>query len=209
MRVHVGTSGWQYRNWRGAFYPERLPQREWLPHYARAFASVEVNNTFYNLPSVEAVRHWREQTPAGFEFVLKGSRYLTHVRRLRDPEEPVRNMIERFRPLGSRFSVMLLQLPPRFRADPDRLEATLRAFPKRVRVAVESASPLPPGHAAGVGGSPRRAARCPHHVRVLQQRHQLLRAARCCRVRRRLRRRRPFHHGSAESASTMSRKAAS
>ncbi len=141
MRVCIGTSGWQYRDWRGAFYPEKLPQREWLQHYAAQFATVEVNNTFYNLPTEEAVRRWRAQTPRDFEFVLKASRYLTHVRRLRDPEDPARTMTERFRPLGRRFTVTLLQLPPRFHADVERLDRALRAFPRRLRVAVEFRDP--------------------------------------------------------------------
>ena len=137
MQVCVGTSGWQYRDWRGALYPAKLPQREWLAHYASVFGCVEVNNTFYNLPSEDAVRRWHEQTPRDFQFVLKASRYLTHTRRLREPEAPVHTMLERFRPLGARLAVFLLQLPPSLKVDVERLAETLTQFPKRVRVAVE------------------------------------------------------------------------
>ena len=137
MQVWIGTSGWQYRDWRGPFYPEKLPQRDWLQHYAGRFACVEVNNTFYNLPSEAAVRRWHELAPGDFRFIIKASRYLTHIRRLREPEQPVRTMLERFEPLGSTMSVMLLQLPPTLRVDVERLDATLRLFPGWLRIAVE------------------------------------------------------------------------
>ncbi|MBV9524493.1 MAG: DUF72 domain-containing protein [Candidatus Dormibacteraeota bacterium] len=137
MLVRIGTSGWQYRDWRGPFYPEKLAQRAWLEHYAERFAVVEVNNTFYNLPTEDAVRRWHDTAPRDFEYVLKASRYLSHVRRLREPTDPVRTMMERFRPLGRSFTTMLLQLPPRFHADVGRLDAALAAFPRRIRVAVE------------------------------------------------------------------------
>ena len=137
MLVRIGTSGWQYRDWRGRFYPEKLAQRAWLEHYSQQFAVVEVNNTFYNLPTEHAVRRWRDTARRDFEFVLKASRYLSHIRRLREPQDPVRTMTERFRPLGRRFTAALLQLPPRFRADSGRLDAALAAFPSRLRVAVE------------------------------------------------------------------------
>lgn len=141
MRVHIGTSGWQYADWRGRFYPKGVAQRLWLPYYAERFACVEINNTFYNLPAEETFRHWREMVPSDFRFVLKASRYLTHVRRLRDPEDPVRLFMERSRPLRRRTAVVLLQLPPRFRVDVDRLRRTLRAFPRTLRLAVEFRDP--------------------------------------------------------------------
>ncbi|MBV8196243.1 MAG: DUF72 domain-containing protein [Candidatus Dormibacteraeota bacterium] len=137
MRVHVGTSGWQYSSWRERFYPKGVAQTRWLSYYAARFACVEVNNTFYNLPSEETFRKWRDAVPEDFAFVLKASRYLTHVRRLRDPEDPVKLFLERSRPLRRRTPVILLQLPPRFKADPPRLDRTLRAFPRSQRIAVE------------------------------------------------------------------------
>jgi uncharacterized protein YecE (DUF72 family) len=135
--VLVGTSGWQYRGWRGAFYPPGLPQRRWLEHYARSFATVENNATFYRLPAREAFANWRERVPGDFTMTVKASRYLTHVRRLRDPAEPVRRLLEAAAGLGGRLGPVLLQLPPDLRAAPALLRECLRQFPVAVRVAVE------------------------------------------------------------------------
>jgi uncharacterized protein YecE (DUF72 family) len=137
MPLHVGTSGWQYRDWRGGLYPEGLPQRAWLAHYATSFGTVEVNNAFYRLPEQSVFERWRAETPPGFVVAVKASRYLTHVRRLRDPAEPVARLAERAAGLGDRLGPYLLQLPPSLRADADRLDACLRAFPAGARVAVE------------------------------------------------------------------------
>jgi len=141
LTVHVGTSGWQYASWRGAFYPPDVAQRRWLEHYAERFACVEVNNTFYSLPTEETVRRWRESTPTDFRFVVKASRYLTHVRRLREPAGPVKLLLERVRPIRRRLAAVLVQLPPRFHAEPARLAAALRAFPRTLQIAVEFRDP--------------------------------------------------------------------
>jgi uncharacterized protein YecE (DUF72 family) len=135
--LHVGTSGWQYRDWRGAFYPKGLAQARWLPHYAERFATVELNNSFYRLPERATFERWREQTPDDFVVAVKMSRFLTHLRRLREPAEPVERFLERARGLGGRLGPVLLQLPPRFRVDADRLAGALDRFPKDARVAVE------------------------------------------------------------------------
>ncbi|WP_030202409.1 DUF72 domain-containing protein [Streptomyces sp. NRRL S-87] len=138
MAVHVGTSGWQYRDWAGgAFYPSGCPQRSWLEEYARRFTTVESNNAFYRLPERATFAAWRERTPAGFVWAVKASRFLTHVKRLRDPQEPVRRLLDRAAGLGDRLGAVLLQLPPTLRADTEALDAVLRCFPSRVRVAVE------------------------------------------------------------------------
>jgi uncharacterized protein YecE (DUF72 family) len=137
MTLAAGTSGWQYRDWRGRFYPERLPQSRWLEHYAARFATVEVNNAFYRLPAATTFESWRQRTPADFVITVKASRYLTHVRRLRDPAEPVALLLSRMEPLGDRLGPVLLQLPPTMRAEPARLDDTLACFPTGVRVAVE------------------------------------------------------------------------
>jgi uncharacterized protein YecE (DUF72 family) len=139
--VFVGTSGWQYRHWRGGFYPPGVPQRQWLVHYANRFATVEVNNSFYRLPPLETFEHWRDTTPAGFVVAVKASRYLTHVKRLNEPAEPVARLMERAAGLGDRLGPVLVQLPPNLTADADRLDATLRCFPRGVRVAVEVRHP--------------------------------------------------------------------
>lgn len=136
MTVWIGTSGWQYRHWKGLFY-EGVPQRRWLEHYVERFATVELNNSFYRLPPVEAFEGWREATPAGFVLAVKASRYLTHIKRLKDPAEPVERLMSRACALGDRLGPVLLQLPPNLRADPAALDATLACFPEDVKVAVE------------------------------------------------------------------------
>ncbi len=133
----IGTSGWQYRDWRGAFYPRDVPQRAWLEYYAARFAVVEVNNTFYRLPEPSTFEGWAARTPADFTFVLKASRYLTHVRRLRDPAEPVGRLLDRAAKLGAKLGPVLVQLPPDFRADLARLADALDRFPAGQRVVVE------------------------------------------------------------------------
>ncbi len=136
--IVVGTSGWQYRDWRGDFYPAGLPQRGWLAHYAARFATVEVNNAFYRLPERDTFVRWREQTAAEpFCFAVKMSRYLTHVKRLVEPAEPVARFLDRAAGLGDRLGPVLLQLPPTLRADADLLGTALAQFPTEVRVAVE------------------------------------------------------------------------
>ena len=137
MALLVGTSGWQYADWREAFYPKGVPQRAWLGHYARELATVEVNNAFYRLPERSVFERWRAETPDGFVVAVKVSRYLTHIRRLRDPREPVERLVERAAGLGDRLGPYLLQLPPNLRAEPGRLDACLAAFPSGSRVAVE------------------------------------------------------------------------
>ena len=137
--VYVGTSGWQYRHWKSRFYPDGVPQKEWLEYYCRHFATVELNNSFYQLPSAAAFRAWRSRTPDGFLIAVKASRFLTHVKKLNQPAEPVRRFLDRAQLLGERLGPLLLQLPPRFHAVPERLEETLGEFARRgaFRIAVE------------------------------------------------------------------------
>ena len=145
MPVLVGTSGWQYRDWRGGLYPADLAQRRWLEHYASQYATVENNNSFYRLPTQETFAGWRARTPEDFVMAVKASRYLTHVRRLRDPAEPVARLLGAAAGLGPRLGPVLLQLPPNLSAEPARLAACLTEFRAarlpgghgRVRVAVE------------------------------------------------------------------------
>jgi uncharacterized protein YecE (DUF72 family) len=142
MPVLVGTSGWQYRDWREALYPRGLPQRDWLEYYAGRYGTVENNATFYRLPATETFASWRAKTPGGFLMTIKASRYLTHVRRLRDPAEPVARLLRAAAGLGDRLGPVLLQLPPTLRADPGALDACLGEFARfpgdhRIRVAVE------------------------------------------------------------------------
>jgi uncharacterized protein YecE (DUF72 family) len=118
-------------------YPADLAATKWLAHYAARFDTVEVNNTFYRLPKPDTFAAWAASVPESFAFAIKASNYLTHYRRLREPQEPVERLLQHAAPLGARLAVVLLQLPPDMRADPARLDETLRAFGGRVRVAVE------------------------------------------------------------------------
>lgn len=137
MATLVGTSGWQYKDWRDVLYPEGVPQRLWLETYAAAFPTVENNNAFYRLPSPESFAGWRERTPDGFVMAVKASRFLTHIKRLADPEEPVARLMAAASRLKEKLGPILLQLPPTLRADPGRLDQCLACFPGGVRVAVE------------------------------------------------------------------------
>ncbi len=137
----IGTSGWQYRDWRGVLYPPGVPQRRWLEFYAEQFATVENNNAFYRLPSKETFEAWAERTPPGFVMAVKASRYLTHVRRLKDPAEPVSRLLGAAAGLGVTLGPILLQLPPTWKGDPGLLDDALaefrRAGPAGLRIAVE------------------------------------------------------------------------
>ncbi|MFF7355538.1 MULTISPECIES: DUF72 domain-containing protein [Streptomyces] len=137
MTLFVGTSGWQYKDWRDLVYPAGVPARLWLEEYTRLFATVEINNAFYRLPSRENFESWRERVPADFVVAVKASRYLTHIKRLKDPEEPVHRLMSHAAGLGDRLGPVLLQLPPTLRADPSLLDTCLACFPPGTRVAVE------------------------------------------------------------------------
>jgi uncharacterized protein YecE (DUF72 family) len=139
-RVRIGCSGWNYAHWRnGVFYPARCPANRWLPYYAERFDSVEVNTSFYRLPRRDAVARWAEQTPGDFLFAVKVSRYVTHVKRLREVELHLPLLLERIAPLpeAGKLGPLLWQLPPTFVRDDERLEAALAAFPPELRHAVE------------------------------------------------------------------------
>jgi uncharacterized protein YecE (DUF72 family) len=129
--VRIGCSGWMYDDWRGRFYPEREPKRRWLELYAERFDTVEVNSTFYRLARRDAVAGWVAQTPADFGFVVKASRYLTHVRRLRDIAEGIRRFYEPLEPMieAKRLGAVLWQLPENFHRDDERLAGLLAQLP--------------------------------------------------------------------------------
>ena len=129
--IRIGCSGWSYAHWKDRFYPSRLPERRWLEYYAQRFDTVEVNATFYRLPKRSTVARWAEITPEDFCFAVKGSRYLTHVRRLRDLRDGVARLVEVLEPLcaSSKLGPTLWQLPPTFRRDDELLASALRALP--------------------------------------------------------------------------------
>ena len=134
-RLCVGCSGWNYKSWHGRFYPLDLPPSEWLAFYLRHFDTVETNATFYRLPARETFAKWQEQTPDGFVMAIKASRYLTHLKRLRDPEEPVARLFDHAAGLGSRLGPVLYQLPASLAFDLARLEGVLAALPDRIPIA--------------------------------------------------------------------------
>jgi uncharacterized protein YecE (DUF72 family) len=135
--IWVGTSGWQYASWKNRFYPKGVPQRAWLEFYATRFPVVEVNNSFYMLPKEATFDRWRQATPEGFLFVVKASRYITHVRRLRDAKDSVDLFWSRAARLGEKLGPILFQLPPNFRADPALLKNFLGILPEQMRPAFE------------------------------------------------------------------------
>jgi uncharacterized protein YecE (DUF72 family) len=130
--VRIGCSGWNYGHWRERVYPKGLPTHRWLEHYVRLFDTVEVNATFYRLPSRQAVARWVEQTPPGFVFTIKASRYLTHIKRLTDLADGVVRFYERIEPLvaSPKLGPLLWQLPESFRRDDERLAAALARLPR-------------------------------------------------------------------------------
>jgi uncharacterized protein YecE (DUF72 family) len=129
-QLRIGCSGWNYRSWRGRFYPADLPVSRWLAYYASVFDTVEVNNTFYRLPEASTFASWRTQTPSGFLMATKASRFLTHMKRLKDPAEPLHRFFSRVSALGPAVGPVLYQLPPQFHRDLDRLAAFLRVLPR-------------------------------------------------------------------------------
>lgn len=135
--VIVGTSGWQYDDWRDRFYAKNLPKARWLEHFSSVFPSVEVNNSFYQLPRESAFVRWREQTPPGFIVTVKANRFITHIKRLRDCAEPLELFWSRCVLLGDKLGPILFQMPPRFGADHDRLRGFVRLLPKPMRAAFE------------------------------------------------------------------------
>lgn len=139
--VRIGCSGWMYRDWRGRLYPETLPQKKWLEHYATRFDTVEVNNSFYRLPEATTFSAWEARVPGSFLFALKASRYLTHIKRLKEPEEPLNRFWERARLLKSKRGPVLYQLPPRWSRDPKRFFDFLDALPDEPLQTVEFRDP--------------------------------------------------------------------
>lgn len=127
--LRIGTSGWNYGHWRDLFYPKGLKQSDWLSHYARTYDTVEINATFYRLPQPQHVTHWAEQTPEDFIFAVKGSRYLTHIKRLGDTGESVDRFFDVIKLLGDKTGPVLWQLPPSMKRNDDRLAAFAGSLP--------------------------------------------------------------------------------
>jgi uncharacterized protein YecE (DUF72 family) len=137
MATWVGTSGYNYPEWRGSFYPEKFSTAKMLPYYAERFSTVEINYTFYRMPNAKTVAGWNSETPAGFAFALKASRRITHDSRLKDVDDPIRYFLETARALGPKLGPILFQLPPSFKKDLTRLGDVLAFLPPGLRFAFE------------------------------------------------------------------------
>lgn len=133
-KLLIGTSGYVYPHWRARFYPSDLAQDAWLGFYAERFATVELNNPFYRLPETATFARWRRAVPRGFVFSVKASRFITHVKRLRDPVEPVDLLFSRVKALGPTLGPILFQLPPRWKAVPERLDDLIDAIRRQRQV---------------------------------------------------------------------------
>jgi uncharacterized protein YecE (DUF72 family) len=140
-RIHIGTSGWHYPHWRGPFYPQKLKESGFLSYYADRFRTVEINNSFYRLPARETLAEWRRRVQPGFVFSVKGSRYITHMKKLKDPRGPVHEFLEKISTLEESLGPILFQLPPGWRFNGDRLKGFLETLPGGYRYAMEFRDP--------------------------------------------------------------------
>lgn len=139
--VRIGTSGWAYKDWNGPFYPDEVKAKDRLSYISRRFPTLEINASFYRMPTDKAVAGWREQTPDDFLFAWKASRYITHNKKLNDPADSLAYMFERIRGLGDKIGPVLFQLPPNLHRNDERLAAFLKALPKKGRFAFEFRHP--------------------------------------------------------------------
>jgi len=137
----IGTSGWVYKDWRGVFYPEGWPSSKWLEFYASQFNTVELNNTFYHLPAEKTFLQWEKRVPEGFTFAVKASRFITHMKKLKEVEEPLHIFLSRARRLKAKRGPVLFQLPPQWRCDLQRLEAFLQGLPNDLNAIFEFREP--------------------------------------------------------------------
>lgn len=140
-RAYIGTSGWSYPHWRGVFYPKKLRGEAWLNHYASFFGTVELNNTFYQLPEASTFRHWYRETPRRFVFAVKGSRFITHMKKLQAPRGALNRFLRRVSILKEKLGPVLFQLPPRFRCNLERLADFADLLPAGHRYAFEFRDP--------------------------------------------------------------------
>src|SRR5262245_2732348 len=137
MKLHVGTSGYSYKEWKGNFYPEDLPAKEMLAYYSRRLPAVEINNTFYRLPQASMIENWKEQVPARFRFSIKATQRITHIKRLKNCADETKYLLETAALLGERLGVILFQLPPNSKKDLERLKEFLTLLSSDIRTAFE------------------------------------------------------------------------
>ncbi|MFN2510406.1 MAG: DUF72 domain-containing protein [Pyrinomonadaceae bacterium] len=141
MTLYVGTSGYSYKEWKGNFYPEKLPAKEMLKYYATQLPAVEINNTFYRLPQKSMLENWKEQVPAGFKFSVKASQRITHFKRLKETEEETRYLLDAAATLEDRLGPVLFQLPPNMTKDLSRLKSFLACLPNEPKATFEFRHP--------------------------------------------------------------------
>lgn len=139
--IRIGTSGWYYKHWRGRFYAAEIAPIDMLPFYVEHFDTVEINNTFYALPSLDTARKWREKAPEGFLFAVKASRFLTHLKRLLDTDQGLQRFFEVVNGIGGKAGPILFQLPPRWKVNPSRLANFLSALPPNYQYVFEFREP--------------------------------------------------------------------
>ncbi len=139
--IRIGTSGWHYNHWRGPFYPEKMPASQFLGFYLQRFDTVEINNSFYKLPTASALLLWKKSVPKNFLFAVKASRFITHMKKLKDPEASFQKFFDRVAVLGKALGPVLFQLPPRWHSDSERLDEFLAALPRRLQYAFELRDP--------------------------------------------------------------------
>lgn len=137
MSIRIGTSGWMYDHWKQVFYPDDLKKEDWLPYYAERFDTVEINNSFYHLPKPETFDHWAKLAPKDFQYAVKASRYITHMKKLKDPEEPLKTFFENAGRLGEKIGPVLYQLPPNWNVNRERLEHFFKTLPDGYRHVLE------------------------------------------------------------------------
>ena len=139
--IHIGTSGWSYKHWRGTFYPENIKVKDHFRYYREHFNTVEINNTFYRLPKKETFMQWKTQVAEDFVFIIKASRYITHMKKLHDPEESTSLFLDHARLLGKKLGAILFQLPPSLKADVGLLEKFIAQLPEVHRYVFEFRHP--------------------------------------------------------------------
>lgn len=141
MTVHIGTSGWHYQHWKGTFYPGALSEKMFLHYYTNHFHTVEINNSFYHLPSQKAIELWKDTVPDNFIFSVKASRFITHMKKLKDPQKSLKLFFERIELLHEKLGPILFQLPPNWNFNYERLITFLKALPKGYRYTIEFRDP--------------------------------------------------------------------
>ena len=136
-KVFIGTSGWSYKHWQGVFYPKDLAADKWLEYYSRYFKTVEINNSFYRLPAAKTFRSWYKQTPRDFIFSVKASRFITHMKKLKEPRKTVKKFLKQAVYLKEKLGPVLFQLPPRWKANAGRLSVFIKSLPKDLKFVFE------------------------------------------------------------------------